>query len=272
MRNASCLGKRATRVGSSRADKLVGTQRADVIVGLGGNDTISGRGGNDLVCGGAGNDRIDGGAGQDRADGGAGRDTCIGAEKKAACELPVKPPPPPPSERPFTSGPLASGSYINREFQPPVSFTLGSGWEGRITSGFTSSTFLLLRTIGPRTICSSVTGNQIAFTRFNPQQTVADTVARMSALPGTSATPATDATVGGSAGKRFELAATGTNCVALGELAPNFTATLDPGDRFRFYVVDVSGRTVVIGFGGQSPMFDAFAPEAEAVVASIRWR
>ena len=70
----TCFGKKATIVGSSRANRLVGTRRADVIVGLGGNDVIVGKGGRDLVCGGAGNDRLSGGSGNDRIDGGLGND------------------------------------------------------------------------------------------------------------------------------------------------------------------------------------------------------
>ena len=53
-----CAGKRATIVGTSRANRLRGTARADVIVGLGGNDKLSGLGGNDRICGGTGNDTV----------------------------------------------------------------------------------------------------------------------------------------------------------------------------------------------------------------------
>jgi RTX calcium-binding nonapeptide repeat (4 copies) len=53
-----CQGRRATIVGSSRAEKLVGTQGADVIVGLGGADRIFGRGGKDVICGGEGRDVV----------------------------------------------------------------------------------------------------------------------------------------------------------------------------------------------------------------------
>ncbi len=75
---ALCGGRRATVVGTARADRLRGTARADVIAGLGGNDRITGLGGNDIVCGGAGNDQVDGGAGADRLIGGAGADRIAG--------------------------------------------------------------------------------------------------------------------------------------------------------------------------------------------------
>ncbi len=74
-----CAGKRATIVGSSRANRLKGTRRADVIVALGGNDRIAAGRGNDLICAGDGNDRVDGGLGNDRLYGQNGNDRLAGA-------------------------------------------------------------------------------------------------------------------------------------------------------------------------------------------------
>jgi len=77
-----CAGKKATIVGSARADRLKGTRRADVIVALGGNDRIAGGRGNDLICAGNGNDKIDGGPGNDRLYGQNGNDKLGGASGK----------------------------------------------------------------------------------------------------------------------------------------------------------------------------------------------
>ena len=73
-----CNGVPATKVGTSRADRLRGTRRRDVIAALGGNDVVTGLGGNDLICGGAGRDSLFGGAGRDRLLGGPGRDRLVG--------------------------------------------------------------------------------------------------------------------------------------------------------------------------------------------------
>ena len=110
-----CAGKKATIVGTGKANRLKGTRRADVIVGLGGNDRIDGGRGNDLVCAGDGNDSVKGstgndrlygqngkdrleggvgkdslagGSGKDRLSGGRGKDSCNGGAGKdrAACE------------------------------------------------------------------------------------------------------------------------------------------------------------------------------------------
>jgi hypothetical protein len=53
-----CGGKKVTKKGTKKADRLKGTRRADVIAGLAGKDTIKGLAGNDTVCGGDGNDRL----------------------------------------------------------------------------------------------------------------------------------------------------------------------------------------------------------------------
>jgi uncharacterized delta-60 repeat protein len=80
-----CGGRKATRIGTSKADRIVGTKGADVIVGLKGNDRIKGRGGNDLICAGAGNDVVSGGGGQDRLLGGAGKDRILGGPGRDIC-------------------------------------------------------------------------------------------------------------------------------------------------------------------------------------------
>lgn len=92
-RRPSCLGARATIVGTAKSDVLRGTQKRDVIVSLGGADRVYGLGGDDLLCGGSGDDLLDGGAGRNRVLGGAGRDRCLRVSRAAGCELPRKPPP-----------------------------------------------------------------------------------------------------------------------------------------------------------------------------------
>ena len=70
-----CHGKRASIVGTGRADDIVGTAGRDVIVGRAGADEIHGRGGADVICGNRGRDVLRGGRGHDRLFGGPGRDS-----------------------------------------------------------------------------------------------------------------------------------------------------------------------------------------------------
>lgn len=74
----ACNGRRATMVGSPRADDLPGTPADDVIVARGGADVIGGGAGEDALCGWGGNDTIDAGGGADFVSGGAGRDVIDG--------------------------------------------------------------------------------------------------------------------------------------------------------------------------------------------------
>ncbi len=75
-----CAGRKATIVGTKRANKLKGTRRADVIVALGGNDKVDGGRGNDLICAGDGNDSLKGGPGNDRLYGQNGKDKEAGGD------------------------------------------------------------------------------------------------------------------------------------------------------------------------------------------------
>jgi Ca2+-binding RTX toxin-like protein len=73
-----CFGRKATIVGTSKADHIKGTARADVIVGLGGSDAVKGPGGGDLICGGTGSDKLIGGDKGDALSGESGNDTLSG--------------------------------------------------------------------------------------------------------------------------------------------------------------------------------------------------
>jgi uncharacterized delta-60 repeat protein len=61
-----CLGRRATIVGTRRADEITGTPRRDVIAALGGKDEVRALSGSDLICGGKGRDILLGGPGRDQ--------------------------------------------------------------------------------------------------------------------------------------------------------------------------------------------------------------
>jgi Ca2+-binding RTX toxin-like protein len=73
-----CLGRKATIVGTHKAELIKGTPKGDVIVGLGGGDTIKGLGGDDWICGGKGADKLIGGIGSDVLSGDVGTDTVAG--------------------------------------------------------------------------------------------------------------------------------------------------------------------------------------------------
>jgi Ca2+-binding RTX toxin-like protein len=74
----TCLGRKATIVGTSGSDNIYGTNGSDVIVGGKGNDQIHGLGGDDFLCGEGGRDILTGGSGDDELLGGGGPDALFG--------------------------------------------------------------------------------------------------------------------------------------------------------------------------------------------------
>jgi uncharacterized delta-60 repeat protein len=60
-----CLKRKATIVGTRRADEIVGTPHRDVIAALAGKDEVRGLSGPDVICGGKGRDTLMGGPGRD---------------------------------------------------------------------------------------------------------------------------------------------------------------------------------------------------------------
>ena len=86
----TCLGRKATIVGTASGDNIYGTNGTDVIVGgrgndqihgLGGDDFICGEGGRDIITGGSGDDELSGDSGADPIFGGSGDDTLIGGDQ-----------------------------------------------------------------------------------------------------------------------------------------------------------------------------------------------
>jgi len=74
----TCGGRRATIVGTPRAEVLVGSAGNDVILALAGDDRVFSFGGRDLICAGAGNDLVKSGAGTDHVFGGPRADRLFG--------------------------------------------------------------------------------------------------------------------------------------------------------------------------------------------------
>jgi hypothetical protein len=228
-----CLGKRATIVGTVKANTLLGTKRADVIVGLGGNDTIDGVGGIDRICA------------------GPGFDVCRGGERLQACE----------ETRPNAgrNRPLKGGEYTTDVFRPRYSFRVGEGWQVRYHDPTTIS---INRKPDPG-------GRILELDSFGGARSVAARIAQFSSIAGTQVTGPVDATVGGAAGQRVDLLVTASDVVVVPGLTDRYE--LEPDDRLRAYVVNVKGVAVAIMIEAPSVDFSSFAAEAEAVLESLKW-
>jgi hypothetical protein len=245
-----CLGKRATIVGTARANNLRGTNGANVIAALAGNDSVDGLGGNDLICGAAGRDTLVGGAGSDRLDGGPGFDVCRAGETLKGCEETR------PNARP---GPLKSGEYTTDVFRPRYSFRVGQGWQLRHHEPTAIS---IHQRLDPGGLILEVDS-------FGGSRGVDARVAQFSSIAGTEVTGPVAASVGGAAGQRVDLLVTASDLVVVPGLTARYE--LEPDDHLRVYVVDVRGVAVAVMIEAPSTDFASFAADAEAVVATYKW-
>jgi hypothetical protein len=228
-----CLGKRATIVGTTGANRLRGTKRADVIAALGGNDSVDALGGNDLVCG------------------GPGFDVCRAAERRSSCE----------ETRPNAGrGPLKAGAYTTDVFRPRVAFRVGSGWQVRYHQPTSIS---IHRKLDPG-------GQILELDSFGGNRSVAARIAQFSAIDGTEVTGPTPATIGGAAGQRVDLLVTADDIVVVPGLTDRYE--LEPNDRLQAYVVRVKGVSVAILVEAPADEFAGFSAAAEEVLASVTWR
>ena len=253
-----CLGKPATIVGSGRSEDIIGTPRADVIAGLGGSDAISGfdlsggTGGRDLICGGPGNDFLDGWGGDDVIDGGPGRDVCEGAQRAVRCEDTR-------TRIYFQTGLLRAGSYVVDAFRPQFGFRVGAGWSLPLTPLPTQT--VLSRRGEPG-------GLSVTFDSFYSQRSVADTIARLSRIPGLRASGSAAATIGGARGRRVDLRVTASKSAFV---RGTERYELEAGHRARAYAVRVLGKTVLIIVEAPANDFRSFAAEFQQVLESVRW-
>ena len=78
----TCMGRRATCVGTSGDDVIWGTEDDEVIMSGPGNDVVQADVGDDIVCLGPGNDAAHGGRGDDHLLGEEGTDWLFGARGK----------------------------------------------------------------------------------------------------------------------------------------------------------------------------------------------
>jgi hypothetical protein len=134
----TCLGRKATIVGTPGNDKIIGTSGRDVIVGRGGDDLILGLGGNDVICGNGGHDVINamGGTGSAQPiDGGGSADLCVFPHQDSSsvhsCEGQSRP-------DPLDSDPPDTGAQIGNVGQAQTVATSGacSAAHGKTTVSF----------------------------------------------------------------------------------------------------------------------------------------
>ena len=184
------------------------------------------------------------------------------------------------SPRALCQGPrgcaLDAGRYVWQRVQPPVAFSVDSGWTVDYES---ASGFDMIRTDTPRSTLTVALLDQVfatpcatAPTRVSTRAT--DIAAWLRADSGLSITSERSTSIGGRPVLVFDVSA-GPLCpggaavdLPLFELNGELFA-LDPGDLAEITVLEFDGRAVTVVAAGAGPTFAAFRDRTRLVVASL---
>ena len=178
---------------------------------------------------------------------------------------------------------LRPGVYRSEEFKPSLSFKVGKGWS---SSPLEASDSLFIRrgeTMGlgflkPQQVYKPTKGEALQIV-----DAPKDLVGWFQHHPHLQTDKPEPVTVGGVKGEQFDVVVAdlpedyssvcGSDCVGIVRLSTGSQAILAAGDKSRLIVLeDVQGETVALGFVSPASTFDEFAPKAQKVVDTVKWR
>ncbi len=175
---------------------------------------------------------------------------------------------------------LRPGVYRSEEFKPSLSFKVGKGWSSALLEASDSLFIRRGETMG------------LAFVKpqevYKPDtleivEAPKDVVGWFQHHPYLQTDKPEPVTVGGVKGEQFDVVVAdlpedyssvcGSDCVGIFRLSTGFQAILAAGEKLRLIVLeDVQGETVALGFVSPASTFDEFAPKAQKVVDTVKWR
>jgi hypothetical protein len=179
---------------------------------------------------------------------------------------------------------LQPGVYRSEEFEPSLSFRVGEGW-GYVPIE-ASDELQIVREHGTGGLGFVVSHEVYKPTKTGTPNVVEaprDLVGWFQHHPYLRTSEPKPVTVGGVEGVRFDVVVDdlpddhvgrcGSGCVDIGRLSSGSETFLGEGYKLRLTVLeDVEGKTVSIGFASSAGDFDKFAPEAQKVVDSVKWK
>jgi hypothetical protein len=178
---------------------------------------------------------------------------------------------------------LRPGEYRSEEFKPSFSFRVGKGWsslppEASDTLFVTQGETKALGFVNAQVVYKPTkTGTP------NVVEAPKDMVGWFQQHPYLHTDKPEPVTVGGVKGEQFDVVVEdmpedysgvgGADCVDLFRLSTGIPVCQPEEDKVRITVLeDVKGETVTIGFASPATEFDEFAPEAQKVLDSVKWR
>jgi hypothetical protein len=175
---------------------------------------------------------------------------------------------------------LRPGEYHSEEFKPSLSFRVGEGWATSPPEVSDSLKILRGETAGVRFVSAQEVYKPGTLTVVEAPK---DLVGWFQHHPYFNTDEPKPATVGGVKGMQFDVVvgdlpqdyfgACGSNCVDIFRSSGEGWIALREGDKGHAIVLkDVNGETVFIGIASPASAFDEFAPKAQEVVDSVKWR
>ena len=178
---------------------------------------------------------------------------------------------------------LRPGVYRSEEFKPSLSFKVGKGWSS-VPLEASDSLFIrrgetmVLGFVKPQEVYKPTKGEALQIV-----DAPKDLVGWFQHHPHLQTDKPEPVTVGGVKGEQFDVVVAdlpedyssvcGSDCVGIIRLSTGSQAILAAGDKLRLIVLeDVQGETVALGFVSPASTFDEFAPKAQKVVDTVKWR
>jgi hypothetical protein len=179
---------------------------------------------------------------------------------------------------------LQPGEYRSEEFEPSLSLRVGEGWEYVPIEA--SDEHHIAREQGTGALGFAVTHEVYKPTKTGTPNVVEapeDLVGWHQHHPYLRTSKPKPVTVGGVEGVRFDVVVNelpddyhgrcGSGCVDVARLSSGSQTFLGEGYKLRLTILeDVEGKTVELGFVSSASDFDEFAPEAQKVIDTVKWK
>jgi hypothetical protein len=186
---------------------------------------------------------------------------------------------------------LQPGQYRTEEFEPSFSFRIGKGWKNGTPVAFD----VMLLTGGRTDRLGAVNVQRV----YEPSKsgspivssTPKDLVGWLEHHPYLKTSDPEPVSVGGVEGQQLDVVvakdlpedyhsgvcspiAEPEECVDLFRVSTPPPVFVSEGNKVRLIVLqnELSGQTVVLGYASRSTNFDGFAPEAQKVIDTLKWR